>query len=85
MNFSNEFTFMATKKLNRVNKMGMEGCGPSHPRSSNASFDPINYSCASFEIAAIDVRLKEVVVVIEASWNTLYLMMMRIQIHGSKA
>ena len=64
MNFINEFTFMAAKKLNRVNKMGMEGCGPSHPRSSNASFDPINYSCASFEIAAIDVRLKEVVVVI---------------------
>lgn len=80
-----EFTFVAAKKLNRVNKMGMEGCGPSHPRSSNASFDPINYSCASFEIAAIEVRLKEVVVVIEASWNTLYLMMMRIQIHGSKA
>lgn len=85
MNFINEFTFMAAKKLNRVNKMGMEGGGPSHPRSPDASFDTMNDSCASFEIAAIDVRLKEVVVVIEASWNTLYLMMMRIQIHGSKA
>ena len=83
MNFINEFTFMAAKKLNRVNKMGMEGCGPSHPRSPDTSFDTMNDSCASFEIAAIDVRLE--VVVNEASWNTLYLMMVRIQIHSSES
>lgn len=78
-----EFTFVAAKKLNRVNKMGMEGGGPSHPRSPDASFDTMNDSCASFEIAAIDVRLE--VVVNEASWNTLYLMMVRIQIHSSES
>lgn len=83
MNFINEFTFMAAKKLNRVNKMGMEGGGPSHPRSPDTSFDTMNDSCASFEIAAIDVRLE--VVVNEASWNTLYLMMVRIQIHSSES
>jgi len=78
-----EFTFVAAKKLNRVNKMGMEGGGPSHPRSPDTSFDTMNDSCASFEIAAIDVRLE--VVVNEASWNTLYLMMVRIQIHSSES
>lgn len=80
-------TFMAAKKLNRVNKMGMEGGGPSHPRSPDASFDAIDDSCSSFEIAAVDVRLKVVVVVVvsEASGVTMNLMMARIQIHCSKA
>jgi len=73
---------MAAKKLNRVNKMGMEGGGPSHPGSPDASFDAIDDSRSSFEIAAIDVRLK--VVVVEASRVTLNLTA-RIQIRGSKA
>lgn len=76
---------MAAKKLNRVNKMGMEGGGPSHPGSPDASFDAIDDSRSSFEIAAIDVRLKVVVVVVvEASRVTLNLTA-RIQIRGSKA
>jgi len=74
---------MAAKKLNSVNKMGMEGGGPSHPGSPDASLDAIDDSCSSFEIPAIDVMLK-VVVVTEASGVTLNLMA-RIQIHGSKA
>lgn len=33
------YTFMAAKELNSTNKLGMEGSGPSHSRSSDASFD----------------------------------------------
>lgn len=77
---------MAAKELNRVNKMGMEGGGPSHSRSPDASFDAIDDSCSSFEIAAIDVRLKVVVVVVvEASGVTLSLMTARIEIRCSEA
>ena len=58
---------MTAKKLNRVNKMGVEVGSPSHSGSSDASFHTINDSrCIPFEIAAIDVRLV-VVEVIEVS------------------
>ena len=63
----NKITFMAAKKLNRMNKMGMEGRSPSHPRGSHASFHTINNPCTSLKLAAIDLRLEVVVVVIEAS------------------
>lgn len=57
-------TFMTTKKLNSMDKMSMKGGGPSHSRSSHTSFHTT--SSASFEIAAMDVRLV-VVEVIELS------------------
>lgn len=62
---------MTTKKLNRVNKMSMEGCCPSHSRSSDdASFHSITNGSSTtipFEIAAIDVRLVVVEVMVEVS------------------
>lgn len=56
---------MTTKKLNRMNKMSMEGRSPSHSRSSDVSFHTMNDSSISLEIKGIGVRLVVVEVMTE--------------------
>lgn len=50
-------TFMAAEKLDRMNKMGMESCCPSHSGSSDASLNSSDHPCIPLELTATDLRL----------------------------
>lgn len=74
---------MSTKKLNHMNKVSVEGSGPSHSRSSRASFNTLNASSISFEINGVGLRLVVVEVIEVSRHSSLY--RIRIQTFPSRA